>query len=183
MSMGTKAGPRAAAAGRELDFSGPGGDEAEALSRDRVPIRSLEAKDLAALIAIDRRITGRDRTAYYRRKAAEALEESGVRVSLVAELDGRVVGFAMARVDFGEFGQTAPEGVLDTIAVDPGYARREVGSALISQLLANLASLRVERLRTELAWNNYGLSRFLERCGFAPSPRLSFSRRIGPGAP
>ena len=166
------------AGGRELNFSDPVGDDFEALSRDRVPVRSLQAADLAAMIAIDRRITGRDRSAYYRRKAAEALEESGVRVSLVAELDGRVVGFIMARVDFGEFGQTEPEGVVDTIAVEPAYAHRKVGAALVSQLLANLGSLRVERVRTELAWDNFALLGFLKRCGFKPSQRLSFARPI-----
>ena len=40
-------------------------------------------------IQIGDTITGRDRTAYYRRKLAEVLTESGIRVSLVAELDGQ----------------------------------------------------------------------------------------------
>lgn len=167
-----------ATAGPELNFSDPNGDDFAALSRDRVPIRSLQAGDLAAMIAIDRRITGRDRSAYYRRKIAEVLEESGVRVSLVAELDARVVGFIMARVDFGEFGQTEPEGVMDTIAIDPTYAGHKIGSALVSQLLANLSSLRVERVRTELAWDNFGLLGFLKHCEFKPSQRLSFARPI-----
>lgn len=162
----------------ELDYSAPSGDDFAALERDRLPCRSLRPDDLAALVAIDRRITGRDRGPYYRRKMSEALEESGVRVSLVAEADGRVVGFVMARVDLGEFGQTEPEAVIDTIAVDPAYGHRKVGTALVSQLLANLAALRVERVRTELPWGNFGLIAFLARCGFIPSPRLAFSRPV-----
>lgn len=162
----------------ELNFSDPQADDFEALSRDRVPVRSLAADDLAALIAVDRRITGRDRAAYYRRKVEEAMEESGVRVSLVAEIDGRVAGFIMARVDFGEFGRTEPEAVIDTIGVDPLHAQRAVGSALVSQLLANLGSLRVERVRTEVEWNQFGLLGFLERCGFRPSARLCFVRPL-----
>jgi ribosomal protein S18 acetylase RimI-like enzyme len=168
-----------ASAGRELDFSSPESDDFEALSRDIVPVRSMTVEDIPEMIAIDRRITRRDRTAYFRRRTAEALEESGVRVSLVAELDGRIAGFIMARVDFGEFGRTEPEGVIDTIAVDPADARGGIGSALISQLLVNLGSLRVERVRTELAWDNFGLLGFLKRAGFIPSQRLSFARPIG----
>jgi ribosomal protein S18 acetylase RimI-like enzyme len=164
--------------GAELNFSDPQADDFEALSRDRVPVRSLIADDLGALIAIDRRITGRDRAAYYRRKVEEAMEESGVRVSLVAEIDGRVAGFVMARVDFGEFGRAEPEAVIDTIGVDPLYAHRAIGTALVSQLLANLATLRVERVRTEVEWNQFGLLGFLERCGFRPSARLSFVRPL-----
>jgi ribosomal protein S18 acetylase RimI-like enzyme len=164
--------------GPELDFSDPQADDVEALSRDRVPVRSLISDDLGALIAIDRRITGRDRAAYYRRKVEEAMEESGIRVSLVAEIEGRVAGFIMARVDFGEFGRTEPEAVIDTIGVDPLYAQQAIGSALVSQLLANLATLRVERVRTEVEWNQFGLLGFLERCGFRPSARLSFARPL-----
>jgi ribosomal protein S18 acetylase RimI-like enzyme len=164
--------------GPELDFSDPMADDFEALSRDRVPVRSLRADDLGALIAIDRRISGRERGAYYRRKVDEAMEESGVRVSLVAEIDGRVGGFVMARVDFGEFGRTEPEAVLDTIGVDPLHVQHGVGTALVSQLLAHLATLRVERVRTEVDWNQFGLLRFLERCGFRPSALLSFARPI-----
>ena len=162
----------------ELDFSDPSGDDFHALSRDTIPIRSLRPEDLPAIIGIDRRITGRDRGAYYRRKVAEMLHESGVRVSLVADLDERPVGFMMARVDFGEFGMTEPEAVIDTIGIDPAYRHRKIGAALLSQLLANLASLRVERVRTEVAWDSFDLLRFLDRHGFTPAQRLAFSRAL-----
>ncbi len=45
------------------DYSGPHGDDIVLLSRDKVPVRSMIAPDLPALIRIDRKITGRDRTA------------------------------------------------------------------------------------------------------------------------
>ncbi len=179
--MSAKAAPRppveADSAG-ELDFSDPSPDDFEALARDRVPMRSLAEADLAGVTAIDRRLTGRDRSDYLRRKLDEALKESGVRVSLAAELDGRIVGFVMARVDFGEFGLAEPEAVIDTIGVDPDYARHGVGSALLSQLLANLRSLRVDSVRTEVDWDLLDLIAFLGRCGFRPSQRLAFSRTV-----
>jgi ribosomal protein S18 acetylase RimI-like enzyme len=164
----------------EIDYGAPVGDAAEALARDRFPVRSMSEADLPALIEIDRRTTGRDRTPYYQRKVAEALHESGVRVSLVAEGDGRPVGFIMARVDFGEFGQAEPEAVMDTIGVDPAFHGQGVGQAMMSQLLINLATLRVERVRTEVEWNDFRLLGFLDRCGFRPSQRISFSRELPP---
>lgn len=170
--------PRRADEALEIDYSSPAGDDYEALSRDKVPVRSMTADDLDALIRIDRRITGRDRRAYYEAKLAETLEESGIRVSLVAEFEGRPIGFVMARVDFGEFGRTEPEAVIDTIGVDPLYTHLDIGHALLSQLLVNLAALQVERVRTIVAWNQFGLLSFLERCGFAPAPRLALRRAI-----
>ncbi len=117
----------------EIDYSSPSGDEFESLSHDRIPIRSMTRDDLAAILRIDRRITGRDRTAYFKRKLAEAMEESGVRVSLVAEIDGQVAGFIMARVEFGEFGRLEPEAVMDTIGVDATRGHKGVGVAAHDQ--------------------------------------------------
>ena len=163
----------------EIDYSSPGGDDFSTLARDRFPVRSMQEQDLAALIAIDRKATGHDRRAWYERKMREALTQSGVRVSLAAEADGAIVGFIMAGVDFGEFGRTEPEAVMDTIGVAPDFRGQGVGAALMSQLLVNLATLRVERLRTELDWNDFGLLAYLAGCGFRPSQRLVVRREIG----
>lgn len=158
----------------ELDYSVPAPTDFGELARDRIPVRSLRESDLKALIAIDRRITGRDRSGYFERKLSEALHESDVRVSLVAEADGRPVGFIMARVDLGEFGRIEPAAIMDTIGVDPDYAGHGVGRALLSQLLANLATLRVDKILTEVDWADRELMAYLDRCGFRPSGRLSF---------
>ena len=162
----------------EKDYSDPSGDQPGALARDVVFCRSLEQRDLAALVRIDRRITGREHAAFYERKLDQALHESGIRVSLVAEIDRQVVGFVMARVDFGEFDRTEPTAVLDSIGVDPGFGHRLVGSALLSQLLGNLATLRCETIHTEIDANHYDLARFLTRYAFKPAQALAFAKPL-----
>jgi len=163
---------------REIDYGAPGAVDYGPLARDRIPVRSMKEGDLKALVAIDRRITGRDRARYFERKLEEALHESDIRVSLVAELDGVSVGFIMARVDLGEFGRSETSAILDTIGVDPDYRDRGVGRALLSQLLANLTTLRVDKVLTEVDWGDRELMGFLDRCGFAPSPRLCFDHTL-----
>jgi predicted N-acetyltransferase YhbS len=143
-----------------------------------LPVRSLVEEDLPAIVRLDRKITGRDRTAYLRRKGREALRQSAIRVSLVAEVDGQLAGFLMARVDFGEFGRAEPTAVLDTIGVDPAYARKHVGRALLAQLLRNLASLRAERVLTEVEWDHLPLLGFLGRTGFVHAQRLAFEKAV-----
>ena len=163
----------------ELDFSDPSGDQYDSLSRDRIHVRSLMADDLPALKLIDTAITGEDRSDYLQHQVKEAIEQSGIRVSLVAESDsGEPMGFVMARVDFGEFGRTEPEAVIDTIGVDPLYTHHGVGHAMISQLLANLRTLQVDKVRTGVRWNDYPVLHFLEECGFRPSQRLALRKRI-----
>jgi len=149
------------------------------LARDKVPVRAMKESDLPGIVAIDRRITGRNRSDYFRERLAEALYESDVRVSLVAERDGRLIGFVMARVDLGEFGRFEPTAVLDTIGVDPDCLGQGVGRALLSQLLVNLGTLRIERVRTEIDWRDHEMMGFLEHCGFLPSQELCFDRAVG----
>ena len=131
----------------------------------RVPLRSMKEDDLAAAVRIDRKLTGRNRSDYYTSKLREMLTESGIRVSLVAEEDGFVVGFIMARVDFGEFGKVDKAAILDTIGVHPGFAGSGIGHALLSQLFLNLATLQVETVLTQVVPENIGLQRFLYSCG------------------
>ncbi len=162
------------------DFSSPAGDDFLALSRDRIPVRSLSEDDLEDIVRIDRKLTGRDRRDYYQAKLREVMSETGVRVSLVAEADGRPAGFIMARVDFGEFGRAEPAAVIDTIGVLPDLGHSGIGAALLSQLLVNLSALQVERVRTSVAWNNFPLLGFLERSGFAPAQQVALTKTIDP---
>ncbi len=145
---------------------------------EELPVRSMAERDLPAIVRLDRKITGRDRSTYYARKAAEALGRSAIRMSLVAEQDGRIAGFLMARVEFGEYGRAEPTAVLDTIAVDPDDGRRGKGTALLEQLLLNLASLRAERVVTEVEWGQRSLLGFLARTGFVPSQQIALVKEI-----
>jgi GNAT superfamily N-acetyltransferase len=149
---------------------------------EEVLVRTLELADVARLVRMDQAITGRNRSTWYQGKVKRALEESDVRISLGAELDGALVGAVLGSLQYGEFGQPEPIAILDTILVDPGYAGRGVGSALVEHLVRNLRALGIERLRTEVSWDEHDLGRFLGRRGFSPAPRLVLERRLGPDA-
>lgn len=166
--------------GREIDYGAPGSNDFEKLARDCADVQSMKPQDLQDITRIDRAITGRDRGAYMQGKLAEAMDDSAIRVSMTARLDGVIVGYLMARADIGDFGRTEAAAVIDTIGVDPEYANRGVGRALLSQLFANLGALRVERVETITAPRDQALLGFLFDAGFVPSQRLAFTRAIAP---
>jgi len=170
--------PEGSGPGHEIDFGAPQGNDFERLARDTADVRSMTAADLAEIVRIDRGITGRDRGAYIGHKLAEAMDDSGIRVSLCARRDGAIVGYLMARADLGDFGRTEPVAVIDTIGVDPEYAHHGVGHALMSQLFVNLGALRIERVESVVAPRDLALLGFLYDVGFAPAQRLGFVRRL-----
>jgi GNAT superfamily N-acetyltransferase len=164
--------------GREIDFGAPEGNDFERLARDTADVRSMVPADLADIVRIDRGITGRDRSSYIAGRLSETLEDSAIRVSITGRVDDVIVGYLMARADLGDFGRTDPVAIIDTLGVDPEYAHRGVGHALVSQLFANLGALHVERIETVISHNDPDLAGFFTRLGFAPSQRLAFVRRL-----
>lgn len=170
----------AAKTSKQRSRRGVVGGQDEVLEWDRVLVRSLKEEDLATVVRIDRKYTGHDRPNHYAAKFREMLGETGVRVSFVAEEDGYVVGFIMARVDLGEFGKIDKTAVLDGIGVHPSFAGSGIGHALLAQLIMNLSSLRVENIFTQLTLSrkHSDMLHFLCSSGFHPSQRLMLNTTI-----
>lgn len=141
-------------------------------ARDRVLVRAAQPQDLDVMIAIDASILGRRREEFFKLKLRQAFADTGVAVSLAAELDGRVVGFLLARVYYGEFGLTERAAVMDVIGVHPEFRGRQVGAALVDQLRTNLLALGIRTLQTEVAWQSPELVAFFHHEGFELAPRL-----------
>ena len=137
-----------------------------------VTVRRLRPDDLDAVIRIDSKTTGRRREEYFKLKLRQALAESGVEVSLAADIDGILVGFVLCWVYYGEFGQPEPAAVLDTIGVNPDFAHKGVGDAIMSQLKTNLSGLGIPVLRTEVDFADTPLLGFFHKEGFQPSSRI-----------
>lgn len=151
-------------------------DITETTSRDIecVSIRRLRPADLEPVIAIDARAIGRRRTEYFKLKLELAMNETGVEVSLAAEIDGMFVGFLIARVYHGDFGIAEPAAVLEVIGVHPDFRARGIGHELLHQLTTNLLGLGVARISTEVNWSDPGMLAFMHSEGFQPAPRFCF---------
>lgn len=141
-------------------------------ARDQVLVRSLRPEDQEAVILIDAGAVGRRRDEFFKLKLGQAFTDTGIAVSLAAELEGHVVGFLLARVYYGEFGLTERTAVMDVLGVLPAFRGRGVGPALIDQLRTNLLALGIRTLQTEVAWDSPELLRFFQHEGFRLAPRL-----------
>jgi ribosomal protein S18 acetylase RimI-like enzyme len=144
----------------------------ERAPRDEVVVRNLRPEDRDAVVAIDARILGRRREEFFKVKLGQAFSDTGIAMSLAAELDGSVVGFLLARLYYGEFGLTEPAAVMDVLGVHPDLRGRRVGAALLDQLRTNLLGLGMRTLQTEVAWDNPELVAFFQHEGFTLAPRL-----------
>ena len=135
-------------------------------------IRRLRPQDLEAVIALDAKAVGRRREEYFKVKLKQALSDTGIQISLGAELEGIFVGFLLARVYYGEFGAPEPVAVLDTMGVHPDFRGHGVATDLIDQLRTNLLGLGIGTLQTEVSWRNPELLTFFQHEGFQPARRF-----------
>ncbi|MCC7181105.1 MAG: GNAT family N-acetyltransferase [Acidobacteria bacterium] len=146
-------------------------DAIDPLTTDIV-VRNLRPSDLEAVIRLDAKNVGRRRDEFFKLKLKQALSDTGITVSLAAELQGIFVGFLLARVFYGEFGVTERVAVLDVIDVHPDFRGHHVAASLLAQLRTNLLGLGITTLRTEAGWDSHDLLAFFRHEGFVMAQRL-----------
>jgi ribosomal protein S18 acetylase RimI-like enzyme len=155
-------------------------EEPGILETDRTLVRLMNEHDLEAVVKIDAAASGRRRPRYFELMLERAVKQAELQVSLAAEVDGRVVGFAIVSLYYGEYGVSEPTASLDAISVDPANRGQYVGKALLRQLRLNLSALRVTTLRTEVSWDNFDLLAFFKKEGFSPARRLCLECALDP---
>ena len=146
--------------------------EPGSLETDHVEVRNLKVEDLDWMIRIDSQHSGKQRREYYKVKLAEVAKDTGVRISLAATIKGEPAGFLMGRLYYGEFGQPEPVAILDSLGVASAFTGQNVATALMRQLQMNLAALGIERLQTQIEWDQVDLIKFFQKSGFKPAARL-----------
>lgn len=146
-------------------------DTIDPLAAD-VLVRNLRPSDLEAVVQLDAKNIGRRRDEFFKLKIKQALADTGITVSLAAELNGAFVGFLLAKVFYGEFGVTERVAVMDVIDVHPDFRGHHVATALLDQLRTNLLGVGIRALRTEVGWDNTDLLGFFRREGFVMAQRV-----------
>ena len=138
----------------------------------KVKIRSLTLKDLPAIIEIDRKVLGKPRPEYWKQKI-EVSEFRPPLASLVAELDGKVIGFILGDVSGWEFGVPDNTGMIETVGVDPAYQRRGIARLLTEELIRSFRLNGVQKINTLVEWDDWDLLQFFHTMGFRRGQRIN----------
>jgi len=144
---------------------------------NEVIIRELEEKDLPAIIAIDRKVLGRNRPEYWQLKV-ELSEKRSPLASLVADCEGRVVGFILGDASGWEFGIPDTVGWIDTLGVDPEFQQRGIARLLIQEMVGNMKKVGVEKIYTLVNWRAGDLLEVFSRIGFDRGDMLNLELDI-----
>lgn len=151
------------------------------MSRTDVVVRPLEPPDVDAIVAIDEKLSGQTRKDYWGRR----LEIASLRppwMSVVAETDGRLVGFLFGWIGESEFGIPEPTGWVDLIGVDPAYRGRGIARALLDRFVQSGRELRaLGRVATLIDLGQVDIREFFLRQGFQPGRMVQLERAVYQG--
>lgn len=141
-------------------------------------IRPLQPGDLDAVVALDARITGRARPAYFKRRLEAALRHPKHHLQLAAVSDGTLAGFVLARVSGGEYGGVQDAVLLESVGVAPALARHGAGR-LMHQRLVELARHKGARaLQTQVSWKDTTMVGFLAAQGYQLDGQWVLERQV-----
>lgn len=131
----------------------------------QVTVRAMRPTDLEAIVEIDKMVLGRERGEYWEMKTELAARRSAV-ANLVAEAEGKVVGFILGEASFWEYGIPDTTGYIDTIGVNPQFQHRGVASTLLREMVDHLRKVGVARIYTYVNWRDGDLLSFFSKTGF-----------------
>ena len=140
-------------------------------------IRHLKNEDFEAIVKIDEKVLGEQRGDYWERKLA-LMNDKSSQVSLVAEVDNRVVGFILGDVSGWEFGVPNTIGWIDTIGIDPDYQKKGLATSLAHELINHLKTFGVKIIYTLVSWNDWDLLQFFHAMGFARGDMINLELKL-----
>jgi ribosomal protein S18 acetylase RimI-like enzyme len=148
----------------------------DAKSAAKVIIRRMREEDIEGVLAIDRKIVGKDRAATY-----DTMPRSYVGgeldVSVVAEIDDEIVGFLLGRMTESSY-DLGNSFLLDLIGVDPDYRRHGIGRRLVEAFEQQCQEKGGATARAMVSWHDWWLLSFLGAMGFVRGEMAEFVKQI-----
>lgn len=143
-----------------------------------VPVlRTMNSKDLDRIVEIDTKILGESRPEYWEMKLELVGKRSPI-ASLVAEMDGKVIGFIIGYASGWEYGVPENVGWIDTVGVDPAYQRKGIAQMLFHEMIDHLKKVGVTSIYTFVNWRDWSLLQFFDSMGFTKGDMFNLELKV-----
>lgn len=140
-------------------------------------IRTMVPSDLDRIVEIDIKVLEKPRSEYWEMKL-ELVEKRSQIAALVAELDGKLIGFIIGGASRWEYGVPENIGWIDTIGVDPDYQRKGIAKILFTEMTNNLKKVGVDTIITFVKRRDPILLNFFNSLGFQKGDMINLELDI-----
>ena len=127
-------------------------------------IRNLKVSDSEDISRIQESITKEPSTIDYHKIVQEEVKKDNS-VNVVAELDGRVVGFIITYLLHGGFG-LEKSAWIGLFGVEPKYMGSGIGKKMAKQVFDELTKMNIKNVFTSVKWDSFDILSFFKSLGF-----------------
>jgi len=146
--------------------------------KTEVKIRRMTRSDIHEVLFLDRIVTGQRRDVIKYEDIASADPGTPPDLSFVAEVDGKMVGFAINRSTYLMVPLTEVC-IIHAILVHPDYRGLGIGGKLIEALLKHCQTEGIGTVRALIPTGNKELQDIFKRHGFKRSGITNFDKTFG----
>lgn len=141
------------------------------MTKGEIEIREITEDDLEAMLELDRKIVGKERSITYKNPIGNYIG-GDFGLSFVA-LDGKkLVGFIMGQAE------GPGKGWIQAIAIDADYRRRDIGAKLIKALITRYKSRDIETVHMVASWRDSAMLSFLGSLGFTRGDMVELEKPL-----
>jgi ribosomal protein S18 acetylase RimI-like enzyme len=98
-------------------------------------------------------------------------------LSLIAEYEGHLVGFLLARLIYAGLPMTGVA-VMFFIAINPEYQAQGIGSLLINNLKSNCKAAGIKAVRALVPKDDTRMMQYFKKAGFSPSQIINLDSPV-----
>jgi len=145
-------------------------------SESKIRVRPMEPMDIDSVLAIDSKITGVRRAATYTDLIIGDLGKIPD-LSFVAEVDGEVQGFLLARRAY--FGEPFDEvGMIHILGVEPDYWRQGVATQMVNALTEACQEKKLNAVRIMIDESDDQLQSLFQQLGFRRGKLVDYTKKF-----
>ncbi len=139
-------------------------------------IRKINLEDAKELERIQSLITKSSSKTDFRKIIKEQLNRDKD-VSLVAEVDGKVVGYMISYLIYAGFGLDKSAWIA-TFGIDPKFMGQGIGKRLAQEIFKIYKKLGIKNIYTSVKWDSVDLLSFFKTLGFDRSEFINLRKEL-----
>ncbi|MCX5879908.1 MAG: GNAT family N-acetyltransferase [Deltaproteobacteria bacterium] len=146
------------------------------MGRDKILIRRMKKSDAEAIGKIDAAITKAPSLLDFKQIVSEEIKRA-VDTSYVAEIKGKVVGFMISYMTYGNFGAERCAWIA-MFGVDPKWMGQGIGKRLAEEIFRAYKEKGVTEVFTSVRWDATDILSFFKTLGFERSNFINLWKKV-----
>jgi len=140
-------------------------------------IREIRLEDAQAIEDIRAAISPQDANVDFLKLVKQQASDGNSAASLVAELNGKVVGYMISTTLYAGFGIRKSAWIM-AIGVHPDYMGQGIGLALANRVCDIYRAKQVESIYSSVMWDSIDVLSFFKKLGFKRSEFINLKKDL-----